>query len=275
MVHGTMPDMVIKYIDIHSHLNFPEYDADREEVIARMKEKGVATITIGTSLETSRSAVALAEQHENVFACIGIHPTEVDKVTGMTAHFSRQNFEELVKSPKVVAIGECGLDYGRDGSLDDKSKETQKILFRQHIDFAVNHDKPIMIHARNATNDILDILSEKKSEYGEKLRGNAHFFTGTKEEAQAYFDLDFSVSFTGVVTFARDYDETIRFVPMDRLMSETDSPFVAPEPYRGKRNEPSYIIEVVKKLAEIKGMPEDEVCKEILKNAVAKWNLVW
>ena len=275
MVHGTMPDMVIKYIDIHSHLNFPEYDADREEVIARMKEKGVATITIGTSLETSRSAVALAEQHENVFACIGIHPTEVDKVTGMTAHFSRQNFEELVKSPKVVAIGECGLDYGRDGSLDDKSKETQKILFRQHIDFAVNHDKPIMIHARNATNDILDILSEKKSEYGEKLRGNAHFFTGTKEEAQAYFDLDFSVSFTGVVTFARDYDETIRFVPMDRLMSETDSPFVAPEPYRGKRNEPSYVIEVVKKLAEIKGMPEDEVCKEILKNAVAKWNLVW
>ena len=275
MVHGTMPDMVIKYIDIHSHLNFPEYDADREEVIARMKEKGVATITIGTSLETSRSAVALAEQHDNVFACIGIHPTEVDKVTGMTAHFSRQNFEELVKSPKVVAIGECGLDYGRDGALDDKSKETQKILFRQHIDFAVNHDKPIMIHARNATNDILDILSEKKSEYGEKLRGNAHFFTGTKEEAQAYFDLDFSVSFTGVVTFARDYDETIRFVPMDRLMSETDSPFVAPEPYRGKRNEPSYIIEVVKKLAEIKGMPEDEVCKEILKNAVAKWNLVW
>ena len=275
MVHGTMPDMVIKYIDIHSHLNFPEYDADREEVIARMKEKGVATITIGTSLETSRSAVALAEQHENVFACIGIHPTEVDKVTGMTAHFSRQNFEELVKSPKVVAIGECGLDYGRDGSLDDKSKETQKILFRQHIDFAVNHDKPIMIHARNATNDILDILSEKKSEYGEKLRGNAHFFTGTKEEAQAYFDLDFSVSFTGVVTFARDYDETIRFVPMDRLMSETDSPFVAPEPYRGKRNEPLYVIEVVKKLAEIKGMPEDEVCKEILKNAVAKWNLVW
>ena len=193
----------------------------------------------------------------------------------MTAHFSRQNFEELVKSPKVVAIGECGLDYGRDGSLDDKSKETQKILFRQHIDFAVNHDKPIMIHARNATNDILDILSEKKSEYGEKLRGNAHFFTGTKEEAQAYFDLDFSVSFTGVVTFARDYDETIRFVPMDRLMSETDSPFVAPEPYRGKRNEPLYVIEVVKKLAEIKGMPEDEVCKEILKNAVAKWNLVW
>jgi len=122
---------------------------------------------------------------------------------------------------------------------------------------------------------IFDILSEKKSEYGEKLRGNAHFFTGTKEEAQAYFDLDFSVSFTGVVTFARDYDETIRFVPMDRLMSETDAPFVAPEPYRGKRNEPSYVIEVVKKLAEIKGMPEEEVSKEILKNAVAKWNLVW
>ncbi len=267
--------MEIKYIDIHSHLNFPEYDADREEVIARMKEKGVATITIGTSLETSRSAVALAELHENVFACIGIHPTQIDEVTGMTAHFSRENFEELVKHPKVVALGECGLDYGREGNIDEKQKETQKILFRQHIDFAVRHNKPIMIHARNAAKDILEILTELKKEHGAKLRGNAHFFTGTKEEAKAYIDLDFSVSFTGVITFARDYDETIRFVPLDCIMSETDAPFVAPEPYRGKRNEPTYVIEVVKKIAEIKGVPEEEVSKEILKNAVAKWNLVW
>ena len=267
--------MIPKYIDIHSHLNFPDYDADRGEVIARMRKQGVATITIGTSLETSQSAVALAEQHENIFACIGIHPTEIDPITGITAHFPRQHFEELVKHPKVVAVGECGLDYGREGVIDEKQKETQRILFRQHIDFAVQHNLPIMIHARNSSADILEILTFKKSEYGDKLRGNAHFFTGNPAEAQQYIDLGFSVSFTGVITFAQDYDETIKSVPLESLMSETDSPFVTPTPYRGKRNEPTYVIEVVRKLAEIKGIPEEEAAQVFLKNAVAKFNLVW
>jgi len=267
--------MEIKYIDIHSHLNFKEFDADRGEVIARMKEKGVATITVGTSLETSESAVALAENHDNIFACIGIHPTEIDEITGMTAHFPRQHFEELVKRPKVVAVGECGLDYGREGDIDEKSKETQKILFRQHIDFAAQHDLPIMIHTRNSAKDILEVIAEKKKEHGDKLRGNIHFFTGTPEEAQAYFDLDFTISFTGVITFARDYDAAVLAAPLDRIMSETDAPFVAPLPYRGKRNEPTYVIEVVKKIAEIKGVEEETAAQEILKNAVAKWNLVW
>lgn len=267
--------MEIKYIDIHSHINFPDYDADRGEVVARMEEAGVATITIGTSLETSTSAVELAEKHPNIFATIGIHPTEIDEATGMTAHFPRQHFEELIKSKKVVGIGECGLDYGREGNIDEKSKETQKILFRQHIDFAVAHDLPIMIHARNSAKDILEVLAEKKAEHGAKLRGNAHFFSGSPEEAQAYFDLDFSVSFTGVITFARDYDAAIRHAPLDRLMAETDAPFVSPVPYRGKRNEPSYVVEVVRKIAEIKGLDEATTAQEILKTAVAKWNLVW
>jgi len=273
---GTIvKNMNIKYIDIHSHLNSPEYDLDREAVIAKMKEDGVATIVIGTSLESSRSAVDLASKHENVFACIGIHPTETDVLTGMTAHFSRQNFEDMVKHPKVVAIGECGLDYGKDGAIDEKQKETQKILFGQHIDFAVKHDKPIMIHARSATKDVLEMLTKKKELYGAKLRGNAHFFTGTTKEAESYFALDFSISFTGVITFARDYDATIKAAPLDRIMSETDAPYVAPLPYRGQRNEPSYVVEVIRKIAEIKGLSEDEVGKELLKNAVAKWNIVW
>lgn len=266
---------MIKYIDIHSHLNFPEYDADRGQVIARMKEKGVATITVGTSLETSESAVALAAEHDNVFACIGIHPTKTDEVTGLAAHFPKQHFEELIKNPRVVAIGECGLDYGKEGEFDEKQKEAQKILFGQHIDFACLHDKPIMIHARNAAEDILAILTEKKAVYGEKLRGNAHFFTGSPEEAEAYIALGFSVSFTGVVTFAREYAKTVKAVPIEHMMSETDAPFVSPMPYRGKRNEPTYVIEVVRKLAEIKGLEEEEAAKVFLKNAVAKFNLVW
>ncbi len=260
--------MKITYVDIHSHLNFPDYDTDREEVIDRMKEKGVATITIGTSLETSVSAVALSKLHENIFACIGIHPTENSSSLPL-------EFEELVTHPKVVGIGECGLDYGREGILSEENKQVQKKLFVAHIDFAVKHDLPIMIHARNSTKDILEILTAKKKEFGRKLRGNAHFFTGTPEDAKEYFDLDFSISFTGVVTFAREYDSTIISSPIDCIMSETDAPFVTPIPYRGKRNEPTYVIEVVKKIAEIKGLREEEVSKEVLKNAVAKWNLVW
>jgi TatD DNase family protein len=264
-----MIPIAYKYIDIHSHLNFPDYDADREEVIARMKENGVATITVGTSLETSRSAVALAEQHENIFACIGIHPVDEENPL-----FDEVGFEELIKHPKVVAVGECGLDYGREGVIDEASREKQKALFSTQIDFAVKHDKPIMIHARNAAEDILKILSSKKKEYGDRLRGNAHFFTGSPEEAQCYIDLGFSVSFTGVITFAREYAKTIKQVPMEHLMSETDAPFVAPIPYRGRRNEPLYVMEVVRKIAEIKGLEEEEVAKIILKNAVAKFNLV-
>jgi len=262
--------MNIRYVDIHSHLNFPDYDADREEVIARMKERGVATITVGTSLETSQSAVVLAEQHDNIFACIGIHPIDDEQ-----AYFDEEAFEALVQHPKVVAVGECGLDYGREGAIDESARQQQIVLFEKQIDFAAKHDKPIMIHARNAHKDIIDILKSKKQEYGKSLRGNAHFFTGTIEEAREYHDLDFSTSFTGVVTFTRDYDEVVRSVPLEHMMSETDSPYVSPKPYRGKRNEPTYVVEVAKRIAEIKGVEEEIALKALVSNAIAKFGLVW
>jgi TatD DNase family protein len=266
-----------KYIDIHSHINFPEYDADREALITRMKEAGVATITVGTSLETSRSAVALADQYDNIFACVGIHPAEstmTDIVNSNQHSFDQLAFEELIMHPKVVAVGECGLDYGRDGVVTEESKARQIALFEQQIEFAVKHDKPIMIHARSSNTDIIEILKNKKAIHGAQLRGNAHFFSGTKEQADAYGSLDFSVSFTGVLTFTHDYDEVVRHVPLENMMSETDSPFVSPVPYRGKRNEPTWVIEVAKKIAEIKGLDEQETYKVLLKNAVAKFKIV-
>jgi len=266
-----------KYIDIHSHINFPEYDADREALITRMKEAGVATITVGASLETSRSAVALADQYDNVFACIGIHPAEsamTDNVNSNQHSFDQLAFEELIRHPKVVAVGECGLDYGRDGVVDPTDKVRQVALFNQQIEFAVKHDKPIMIHARSSNTDILDILNAKKEVHGARLRGNAHFFSGTKEQADAYGTLDFSVSFTGVLTFTHDYDEVVRHVPLGNMMSETDSPFVAPVPYRGKRNEPTWVIEVISKIAQIKGLDAGETAEVLLKNAVAKFKIV-
>ena len=255
------------YIDIHSHLNFPDYEKDFEEVVQRLRDTKTATITVGTDFASSKKAVELAEKYDMIYACIGLHPAD-----NTTETFDEEKFTELVKHPKVVAIGECGLDYGRDKNLEDSPKEhekaRQKIDFEKQIDFAVKYDKPLMLHVRNAHEDTLAILVEKKKIHGEKLCGNSHFFSGDKNIAQQYLDLGFTVSFTGVLTFTHDYDEVVKYVPLDKMMSETDSPFVAPVPYRRMRNEPSYVSEVVKKIAEIRGEDFTAIQKALRDNAI-------
>jgi TatD DNase family protein len=276
----------MKYVDIHCHLDFLDYDSDREEVLKRMKNDGVGAITIGAGLESSKMAVEIAEQNENtrlpspegsanggqVWACIGIHPEEAAENDSLrsydAAHISLREYsqplEELIKSPKVVGIGECGLDYFR--LKDENQKVFQKKLFEEQIKFAVKHDKPLMLHIRNAYDDALNILENYKKEAGEKLWGNVHFFAGDISIAKKFLDLGFTMSFTGVITFTHDYDEVIKYLPENSIMSETDAPFVAPVPHRGKRNEPVYVIEVVRKLAEIKGKDPDTLNNSILEN---------
>ena len=281
----------MKYIDIHCHLDSLDYDSDREEVLVRMREKEIGTITIGADLESSKKAFEIAEQNENVWACIGVHPnclTEKSNNTVSTlghkdntletvlSDFSPDGyFEKLVKNPKVVAIGECGLDYFR---MEDKSeKEKQKELFKKQIEFAIKYNKPLMLHIRDshsansgqAYEDALDILESYKKVAGPedaKLNGNVHFFAGDVSVAKRFLDLGFSMSFTGVITFTHDYDEVIKFIPQDFIMAETDAPWVAPVPFRGKRNEPTYVIEVIKKLAEIRGESVEVLNNQILKN---------
>lgn len=248
-----------KYFDIHSHLHFKDYDQDREEVIARMRESGTVTIVVGTNLETSKSAVILAEKHDNIYACIGIHPTTHENLGS--------EWEELVKHPKVVAIGECGLDFYHTKKEEDHGR--QERLFVEQINFAVNHDKPIMIHARNTYDEILEVLGSLKREYGGRLRGNVHFFVGDTAIAKRFLDLGFTVSFTGVITFVGDYDEVICSLPLDKIMSETDAPWVAPAPYRGERNEPVYVKEVVKRIAKIRGEDEEVVRAALVNNALS------
>ena len=251
-----------KYFDIHSHLNFSAYDQDREEVIARMKETGTHTITIGTDLESSRRAVSLAEENEGIYACIGVHPVDDPKRV-----FDLSAFAELAKHPKVVAIGECGLDFFHAKKEEDHIR--QQNLFLDQVNFALSLGKPIMIHARNAYEEILQILEPMKKEHGEKLRGNVHFFAGNWETAQRFISIGFSLSFTGVITFASDYDEVIKNAPIDKIMSETDAPYVAPTPHRGKRNEPSYVSEVVKRIAEIRGENLELVGEALVNNALS------
>jgi len=251
-----------KLFDIHSHLNFPDFD-DREHVIGEMRAEGIFSIVVGTDKDTSKLAIEIAESAtagENLFASVGLHPTDKEN-----EEFDMSFYRELASHPKVVAIGECGIDLFR---RDKSDIERQRNLFIKHIELAVERDKPLMVHCRDAHNEVLEILDSYYLIYGDKLRGNIHFFSGDISIAQKYFNLGFSISFAGVVTFSRDYDEVIRSAPIDKIMIETDSPFVAPAPFRGKRNEPIYVKEVAKKIAEIRGISYEVVAKATTNNAL-------
>ncbi len=253
----------MKYIDIHGHINFPEYDADREEVIKRAHDAGVGIITVGTGLESSKQAIHLAETHENMWAIVGIHPIDTH------SDVAGQEFEgikELVKHPKVVAIGECGLDYFHSTPEDIPQ---QKDLFEKHIILANEVEKPLMLHVRNGktseTNAYQEAISILKK--FAKVRGNFHFFAGTVKDATDIVEMGYVLSCTGVLTFARNYDEIVRSVPVTSIMSETDCPYVAPVPFRGKRCEPVHVIETVKKIAEIRADSLETVTAALLDNA--------
>lgn len=281
--------MTPKYIDIHSHVNFTAFDADRNEVIKRALDNNTLVINVGTQIDTSKKAVELANKYaEGVYAIVGLHPIH----TGASYHdekelgvggveftsrgeiFDKNAYRELLKDPKVLGIGECGLDYYR---CDEESVSKQKSALIEQIELANEFKKPIMLHIRNnpkdktknAYFDALEILKEhldiKSLPAGR--RGDVHFFAGGLDEAKAFLDFGFTLSFTGVLTFTHDYDEVIRNTPLDMIITETDSPYVTPVPYRGKRNEPVYVSEVVKRIAEIKNLPEAEVASAIMANA--------
>ncbi|MES3005877.1 MAG: TatD family hydrolase [Patescibacteria group bacterium] len=282
-----------KYIDIHAHVNFGAYDTDRTEVLKRAHEAGVWMINVGTHLETSRQVVELAEKaDEGVYAIIGLHPihtsplsvARVDpnesekpaKVYETGEVFDKNAYRELLKNPRVVGIGECGLDLFRlpeHADLAAGAIQRQKKAFREQIELAIEFDKPIMIHARESYKEILEIIDEYLSTSKGRLRGNAHFFAGTKEEANAFLERGFTLSFTGVVTFAKQYRELVEMVPLDRIMVETDCPYVTPVPFRGTRNEPLYVREIAAKIADIKKIDIEIVKKALVDNAFSMFRL--
>lgn len=270
----------MKYIDVHCHLNFTDYDADREETIARARTAGVGMIVVGTGKETSRKAVELAEANDDIWAIVGLHPIHVSEEMGKET-FDHDFYLKLAQHPKVVGIGECGFDYFRtDGTARDH--ELQREAFLGQIAIANQVNKPLMLHLRNTKNksdskaqeaktggnayrDALDILKNPATKL--KVKGDAHFFAGNWGEAKEFLDLDFNLSFNGVITFTRDYDEVIRNAPIDRIMSETDAPYVTPVPHRGKRNEPSYVVEAAHAIAAIRGEPLEMVLPHLVDNA--------
>ena len=263
----------MKYFDAHTHVNFVAYDEDREVVILRAKEQGVGMNVVGTQFDTSRSAVELAEKYDNVWATIGLHPIHTDKsyhdekelgegggeFTSRGEKFDMSAYVELGQSSRVIAVGECGLDYYR---ADKSTKAKQVEAFVEQIELANTLGKPLMLHIRNAYDDALEVLKSHA-----KVQGDVHFFAGDWATAKKFLDMGFTLSFTGVITFTHDYDEVVKNSPLDMLLSETDAPYITPVPYRGKRNEPAYVAQVVQKIAEIRGENSEVVAAQLLSNA--------
>ncbi len=245
-------------VDTHAHLDFPDFQNDIDEVIKRADEIGVGyLINVGTTVASSIKSIELTKQYEQIYASIGIHPNEASKVSA--EEWSR--LEALAGETKVVAIGETGLDYYRDRG----KQEDQKRLFRQHIELAQRHNLPVIIHNRDASDDCLEIVRE----YNGKIKGVVHCFAGTGEDAEEFLQLGFHISFAGPVTFpkADNLREALKAVPVERLLLETDCPFLAPQPKRGKRNEPSYLQYTIPVLAELYKLSVEDIKRITTHNA--------
>ena len=272
----------MKFFDVHTHIQFEAFKDDLDEVIKRAREAGVSMINVGTQIDTSVSAIELAENNEGLRATVGLHPIHTSKsfhdeqelgggeaakaFTSRGEEFDYEFYKNLALNPKVVAIGECGLDYYRNINQELGIKKQEEV-FRKQIELATELKKPLMIHCREAFGDLISILNSYFLIHNSQNPGVIHFFSGTTEDAKALMNLGFSFSFGGVITFTRDYDDLVRYIELDRILLETDAPYVAPIPYRGKRNEPSYVIEVAKKISQIKNIELEEVAGKTFENA--------
>lgn len=276
-------------IDTHCHIHFPAYDTDREEVLARMKEKNIWAMTIGTATENGKKAIALADATEGVWATVGLHPshTTSDHIDTDEGEVDERDVtvEGLVSlartSKKVVAIGEAGLDFFRLPEDREPAIEKQEQVFRTHLLAAHELDLPLVIHCRDALSRLAEMLQEARSA-GRVARGVVHSFTGTWEEAKPLLDLGMHIAVNGIATFGlrkgqdpeTSIDKTIKNIPIERLLIETDAPWLAPTMHRGKRNEPAYVEEVAKHVAKVRGMSLEEVAEQTTKNALELFKLV-
>lgn len=264
----------MKFIDSHCHLDMEPLLGDQEGAIERANKVGVAgLINVGSSLRGSKRSIELSDKYPNIWASIGLHPHDADLVMDLEATI--EELTELAKNDMVVAIGEIGLDYfdqETGGEVTSVVKESQKALFTRQLDLAKDLNLPVILHIRNAWTDTLKILKEKKIS-----RGVVHCFTGNPSEASDFLLLGLYIGFTGFVTFEQPkYDqisEAAKVVPLQKILIETDAPFLAPEPYRGKTNEPAYVVEVAKKIAELKGISLDDIAEASVKNTKKVFNI--
>lgn len=255
--------------DSHCHLDMPPLSEELEAVIQRARTSGVNQImNVGTSLHRSSEVVKIAESYEGVWATVGIHPQDGGEITDLDAAIG--SLKELAKSKKVVAIGEIGLDYysagkGEKGFVSEHEKELQKKLFSAQIKLAQELNLPVVLHIRDAWDEAYEIIKNS-----DKV-GVVHCYTGDEKEVKRWLDLGFYIGFTGFVTFEQTkFDhmrEAAKTIPLEKILIETDAPFLAPEPHRGKTNEPAYVSFVARKIAELKNISALDVAEQTYKNA--------
>lgn len=272
---------MMKLFDSHSHVSFKAYEEDAAEVIQRAFDHGVKMMTVGSQQDTSKAAIAMAEQYESgIWASVGLHPThtiahgfndtnELDFKPRQEV-FDAAYYQGLIdSSEKVKAIGECGLDYYR---LPEEKKAELKQLqyqaFMAQAEFAAKNALPLIIHCRDAHDDQYAALKEAEEQWKSDKRGVIHCFTGTYEEAKRYLEMGWYISFSGIAVFADAVGEVAKKVPLDQMLIETDAPYLTPPPYRGKRNEPLYVQYIAENLAERKGVSVEELAEATYQNAL-------
>ena len=250
------------FIDSHCHLDFPEFQSRLPEVLENMESSKVShALCVSVDLPDFPNVLKLAQDHANLFASVGVHP-DYEDTPEPTFDFL---VETALKEPKIVAIGETGLDYFRMGDRSYESMEWQRERFRTHIRASIASKKPLIIHTRSASDDTIRILKE---EGAHQIGGVMHCFTESYEVAKAAMDMGFFISFSGIVTFksAKELQETCKQVPLNRMLIETDSPYLAPIPYRGKTNEPAWVSKVGEFIANLKEVPLETLAKQTSNN---------
>jgi TatD DNase family protein len=267
--------------DTHAHLNFEAFENDWREVAKRALDAGIKIINVGSNLETSKKAIAIAEEFPGgVYAAVGLHPVHV-----LDEQFDIGEYEKLVAHPKVVALGEVGLDYyhipdtirpeeagslalGRQIKSPGELKDLQKEILIEFIKLSEKTRLPAIVHCREAHEDLINLLENfDRESRGFDARGVMHCFSGSWDEARRYLSLGFLISFTGVITFAHFEGEVLAKAPLNKIMVETDCPYLTPEPYRGGRNEPAYVEYVAREVARVKEIPYEEVARVTTENA--------
>ena len=257
-----------QFLDSHAHLDDPDFDPDRAAVIARARAAGLRYLLAvggGTGPDNLDTPVALAERHDWIYATVGVHPHEAKHF----ADHHAQQIRKLAQHPRVVGIGEIGLDY----HYDNSPRETQKLVLIRQLELAQEARLPIVIHCREAWPDLTEIIQAHWKSSG--LGGILHCFSGSRQDALRFLDWGFQVSFAGNVTYkkAENLREAAREIPLDRLLTETDCPYLAPVPYRGKRNEPAFVVEVTRTLAALRHLGEEELGGIVVRNFEGFFNL--
>ena len=251
--------------DTHVHYDDPAFDEDRDSLIASLEKSGIGNVVdIGASIDTTRKALELAHKYDFIYAAVGVHPSEVEELT----EDSFELLSEWSEDGRCVAIGEIGLDY----HWPEPGRELQKKWFRRQLDLARQKQLPVVIHSRDAAKDTVDIMKE---EHAEEIGGVVHCFSYTKEIAKECLDMGFYIGVGGVVTFknGKKLREVVEITPIEKILLETDCPYLAPEPYRGKRNSSLYLPYVVEEIAKIKNINAEEVIRITENNAKTMYNL--